>query len=105
MKSKLGIEEVQIVLIKPTNGLIGFASCVTNGQFYIGNIAIYTSLSKPGEYRLTYPTKKLSSGKQLPCIHPINKETEAAIQEAIIAKYKKLIEEVIENDEKAQGGA
>ena len=44
---KLEISEIQIVPIKPQNGLCAFISAVINHQFYIGNIALYTSPLPP----------------------------------------------------------
>ena len=55
--NKLNITEIQILPVKPQNGLVAFASCVIDGQFYFGNIAIYTSFSDPSGFRLIYPTK------------------------------------------------
>ena len=51
------ISEVNIILIKPRNGLIGFASLVVNDALYLGSIGIHQKLNGNG-YRLTYPTKK-----------------------------------------------
>jgi len=81
------VSEIQIVPIKPQNGLVGFASCVINNQFYVGNIAIYTSLSSKNGFRLVFPNKKLASGQAVPCFHPINKEAEEQISSAIISRY------------------
>ncbi len=79
------ISEVQIVPIKPSNGLVGFASCVIDGSLYLGSIGIYTR--PQGGYRLTYPTKKTPSGN-LGLVYPINKATAQAIEETILAKFE-----------------
>ena len=91
--NKLELNEIQIIPVKPQNGLVAFASCVINNQFYIGNIAIYTLPASSGNYRLVYPTKVLPNGKQINCFHPINRETGDAIKKEISDKYKLLIKE------------
>lgn len=88
------VSEIQIIPIKPQNGLIAFASCVVNGAIYLGNIAIYTSLSSPGNYRLVYPTKTLPNGKQINCVHPITKICGEKLQTAIVGKYEEVTEKV-----------
>lgn len=88
--SELEISEIQIIPVKPKDGLIAFASCVINKSLYIGNIAIYTSSSLKEGYRLVYPMKVLPNGKEINCVHPINKETGDSISEAIIKKFKKV---------------
>ena len=66
------VTEIQIVPVKPKDGLVGFASFIFDNSFYFASIAIYT---RPhGGYRLAYPTRK-SSTISMPIFHPINKET------------------------------
>ena len=88
---KLFISEIQIIPVKPKEGLVAFASCVINNALYLGNIAIYTSPTNPEGYRLVYPMKVLPNGKEINCVHPINKESGEAIAKSIIRKYKDLI--------------
>lgn len=90
--NKLEISEVNIVPIKPHNGLVAFASAVINNQFYISNIAIYTSPSNQSGYRLVYPDKILSNGKRVNCFHPITQEAGDAVSQAIIKKYVELMD-------------
>lgn len=94
------IFEIQIIPIKPKNGLMAFASFVINNQFYVGNIAIYQSPSTVDGYRLVYPDKILPNGKRINCIHPINRHVADVIHNAIIGEYKKLTEEVINHHER-----
>lgn len=84
--------------VKPKNGLVAFASAVANNQFYIGNIAIYTSPSSPDGFRLVYPTKSLPNGSQVSIVHPINKETGFVIQKRIVEEYLKLMENLTKGD-------
>lgn len=82
------ITEIQIELIKPNNGLIGFASLVVDGNIYLSSIAIHKKLNSSG-YRLTYPSK----GK-FTIFHPIHKESSNQIEQAIFAKLKDVMNKV-----------
>lgn len=96
---ELIVSEIQIIPVKPKDGLIAFASCVINNQFYIGNIAVYTSLAANDEFRLVYPIKILPNGKQINCVYPINRKTGEVIKKAIVSKYEELLEKVVKDDE------
>jgi DNA-binding cell septation regulator SpoVG len=76
------ITEVQIEFIKPINGLVGFASLVVDGNFYLSSIAIHKKLNAEG-YRLTYPNKW-----HFTIFHPINKQTSSQIESVIFGKLK-----------------
>lgn len=84
------INEIQISPVRPQNGLLAFASCAVNNSFYIGSIAIYTAPNSSLNYRLVYPTKKLSNGKNVSCFYPYKKDVEELISKSIIAKYVEL---------------
>ena len=84
---KLEISEINIVPLRPQNGLVAFTSAVINNQFHIGNIAIYTAPSSKLGFRLVFPNKKLVSGQIIDCFYPINKEAGALVSEAIIKEY------------------
>ena len=86
------ITEVQITPIKPKDGLIAFASVVLENSLYLGFLGVYTRLDGTG-YRITYPTKKVGENS-LNIYHPINKETNKAIEEAIIIKVKEIMKEI-----------
>ncbi|MBL3677508.1 MAG: septation protein SpoVG family protein [Alphaproteobacteria bacterium] len=78
------ISEVEIVLIKPRNGLIGFASLVVGGALYLGGIGVHAKRDGSG-YRLTYPTKQ--GGKDaLRLHHPITRAAGKALEAAIFTK-------------------
>ena len=89
----MNITEVQIELIKPKNGLIGFASLVIDANIYLSGIAIHSKLEGTG-YRLTYPSK----GK-FTLYHPINKQTSKAIEAAIFSKLNDVMKKVIRHEE------
>lgn len=88
---KIQISEIQIIPVKPREGLVAFASCVINDALYIGNIAIYTSLSNAGGYRLVYPSKILPTGKQINVFHPINRDIGELLSKTIIGKFREII--------------
>lgn len=93
--SEFEISEIQVIPIKPKEGLVAFASCIINSSLYIGNIAIYGSPSTQSGFRLVYPAKILPNGKEINCVHPINKEVGELISKAIIKKFREVISKAI----------
>jgi len=83
------ITEIQIIPIKANNGLVAFGSVVFDDCLYLGSIGIHKRLAG-ASYRITYPTKKIGDNN-INIYHPINKETSKLIEEAIIAKVEKLL--------------
>lgn len=79
------ISEIQIVPVKPNNGLVGFASLVFDNCLYLGSIGIYTR--PEGGYRLTYPTRKTETNN-FHIFHPINKEIANLIESEVIKKFE-----------------
>lgn len=51
------ITEIQIIPIKPKDGLIAFASIIFNNSLYLGSIGVYKRLDGNG-YGLPTPLKK-----------------------------------------------
>jgi stage V sporulation protein G len=82
------ISEVNIDLIKPQNGLIGFASLVIDGDVYLSSIGIHKKLDGTG-YRLTYPSKGNHS-----IFYPINKQSGMIIEQEIIKKLNDVMNKV-----------
>ena len=85
----LEITEIQIMPIKPNNGLVAFASCVLSESLYVSSIGIHQKLDLSG-YRLTYPTKKVLN-RDIHLFHPITKELSRQMEIAILAKYEVLL--------------
>ena len=96
--SEIVISEIQITPVKFKDGLIAFASCVINGQFYLGGLAIYTCPSSQEGFRITYPTKVLNNGTKLDLVHPITREAGLIVQKKIVGQYLKLIENLTNGD-------
>lgn len=85
------ISEVNIALIKPKDGLVGFASVVVDDALYLGSIGIYQKLN--GGFRLTYPTKN-SGIHQGNIFHPINGLAGKAIESAVFKKLNDVMSKV-----------
>jgi len=85
------ITEIQILPIKPNNGLVGFASFVLDGNIYLSSIGVHKRLNGSG-FRITYPTKKIAD-KDFHIFHPINRQASEEIEEAIISKAAEIINE------------
>ena len=87
------VSEIQIVPVKPASGLVAFVSFVLNGHFFVGDVAIYTKIEGTG-YRLVYPNKTLFNGLKINCFKPITKIAGEAIEQAVLAEFEKLTEDV-----------
>ena len=79
------ITEIQIIPIKPKDGIVAFASFVLNGVLYLSSVAIMTRPT--GGYRLVYPTKKVGE-RNINIFHPINKDFAQRIEKAVIQKFE-----------------
>jgi len=86
--NEIKITELQIIPVKPKDGLIAFASFVFNNQFYLSSIGLFR---KPdGGFRLVYPTKKFSNGKNINIFYPISKEVGDTILKIVSEKYEEI---------------
>ena len=86
MKPKLS--EIQIIPIKPQNGLVAFASFVLDESLYLGSIGIMTR--PQGGYRLVYPTKKVAE-RSLNIFYPISREFALAIENEIVRQFEEVM--------------
>lgn len=84
------ISEIQIIPIRPQNGLVAFTSFVLDESLYLGSIGIVTRPN--GGYRLVYPTKKVAD-RNLNIFYPINKEFAQLIESEVVKQF----EEVMKN--------
>ncbi len=82
------ITEIQIVPIKPKNGIVAFASFVLNQCLYLSSVAIMTRPT--GEYRLVYPTKKVGP-KDIHIFHPISRDFAQTVEKNVIEKLEKVM--------------
>jgi DNA-binding cell septation regulator SpoVG len=96
--NSLEISEIQVIPIKPRDGLVAFVSCVVNSSLYIGSIAIYSSPSNASGFRLVYPSKVLLNGKEINCVHPINRAAGENLSTAIIGKFIEIVRRKLNED-------
>lgn len=82
------ITEIQIIPIKPQNGIVAFASFLLDKCLYLSSIAIMTR--PQGGYRLVYPTKKVGQ-RDINLFHPIEKEFAQAVEKAVITKLENVM--------------
>jgi DNA-binding cell septation regulator SpoVG len=84
----LKISEVSIAPIKPSDGLVAFASFVIDDVLYCGSVGIFTRPN--GGYRLVYPTKQVA-GRQLDIFHPISAIAGRLIEQEVVTKYEEVM--------------
>jgi DNA-binding cell septation regulator SpoVG len=89
------VSEVNITPVKPSNGLVGIASVVIDGNIYLNSIAVYTKLD--GSYRLLYPTKVVGT-RSMGYFYPINRDASKAIEQAVLKKCSEVFEGRSSND-------
>jgi len=85
------ISEINIIPIKPREGVLAFCSFILNDSFYIGNVAIYKHLNREG-FRLSYPSRTLPNALSVSCFHPINQTVGREIESAVSETYEGIIE-------------
>ena len=88
-KIPLVISHVEIIPFRPKLGHLGFASCILNNQFYLGDIAIFSR--SMGGIRLGFPIKKLADGNTVDVCKPLNETIEKIFESAISRRYEMLI--------------
>ncbi len=89
MSHEIKVEEIEIIPVKPKDGLIGFASFILNQTYYVGSVAIFTRMDGRG-FRLVYPTKKLGE-RNMYLFHPITVDAGRTIEEAVTEKVNELL--------------
>ena len=84
------ITKVKVKKVIPNEGLVGFASCVLDDCLYIGNIAIFSRLNRPDEYRIVCPIKE-KDGKKIALFYPLTSDFYFELEKAVADEYKKEI--------------
>lgn len=87
--NQIKITEIQIVPVKPKNGLVAFANFVVNESLFVSSVAVYTRLDNPDKYRLVYPSK-LIGNKDTSVLYPIKKEVGGYIEKQVSEQLNKL---------------
>jgi len=80
--------KVNLLPIRPHNGLMAFACIEVDNQFYISSIGVHRRLDGTG-YRITYPTRKVGDQSLTVC-HPIDPCLSKTIELAICKKAAEL---------------
>tara|TARA_Y100000310_G_C20361782_1_gene659323 strand:+ start:337 stop:633 length:297 start_codon:yes stop_codon:yes gene_type:complete len=88
MKNRL--TEIQIMPIKPQNGLVAFASFVLDKNLYLGSVGVLTRPN--GGYRLVYPTKKVGN-KNINIFYPINKKFAQLVENEVVKQLEEVMNE------------
>lgn len=81
------LSEIEIVPVRPKDGLVAFASFTLCGILRCSSVAILTRPS--GGYRLVYPTKKVGN-RAMSIFYPITYKIGSAIEEEVIKKYEEV---------------
>jgi len=81
------ISEVQIIPVKPHNGLVAFCSFILFDSIYCGSVGVYTRPA--GGYRLVYPTKKVGE-TNLDIFFPINSNIGSRIEAKVVERMTNL---------------
>lgn len=85
----MNITKVELLPIKPQNGLMAFACVEINNQFYVSSIGVHKRRDGFG-YRITYPTRKV--GEQNHTIfHPTEPSLSKEIEMAICNKAEEIM--------------
>lgn len=82
------ITEIQIIPVKPHNGIVAFISFLLDDCLYLSSIALMTR--PQGGYRLVYPTKKVGT-RDINIFHPISRTFSQMIEKDVIREYEKVM--------------
>lgn len=82
------VKNVEIIPIKPQNGLLAFAS-IEIDHLYIGSIGIHKRRDGRG-FRITFPTRKVGDHQVTVC-HPTTPALSKEIESAITSKAEKVL--------------
>lgn len=82
------VEEIELYPLKPSQGLVAWASFVLNRSLYVAGIGVH--LRPDGRYRLVYPERVLPNGKRISLFHPINRQAGDLFEQAVSGKLEGL---------------
>lgn len=78
------ISDIRIKLINTDGALKGLASITLEDSFAVHGIRIF---QKTDELYIVMPGKKASDGTYKDIVHPVNRETRAAVTAAVLKAY------------------
>lgn len=83
------ITEIRVrILDEERNGLVGFASCVLSGAYFLNNIAIRRG--SDGTLFLSYPASRSSHDVEHFYWNPISKEASKVLEAAILGRLREM---------------
>ena len=82
------ISEVEVLPVKPKDGLLGFVSFLVDGWLFVGDVAVRSRLD--GGIRLVFPVRTLPNGKSISVVHPITREAGQLIEQVVVRKLTEL---------------
>ncbi len=84
------IGDVRVRLTHKEGLLRAIASITIDGCFVVHDIKVF---ERDGECFIGMPSRKTTEGEYKDIAHPINAETRAALQEAILKRYAEVLKE------------
>lgn len=84
--NQMKIKKVEVVPVKPNNGLVRFANLLFEEGLFLGSFGIFKKLDGSG-FRLTYPNRKIGE-MEITIFHPITKECSRNFEEHIFDVVK-----------------
>lgn len=81
------ISKIKIKKVIEDKGLVGFASCVLDDCLFLGNIAIFSRLNRPNEYRIVFPVKDCLDKTRIEIFYPLTKDFYFLLEEAITREF------------------
>ena len=89
------VTNVEIVLFRPKDGFLGFASVVLNELYCVSDIGMHSSLNGQYSIRLAFPGKRLADGRIIHAFYPLSTKATDLITSAVAEKYDELMQKVI----------
>ncbi len=84
------VSKVEIVPVRPKQGLVGFASVELDGQLLLNSIGIHSRRDGQG-YRLTYPTRA-GGGAAITVFHPVDPDFSKEIEAQVFERAHEIFE-------------
>ena len=84
------VSKIEIVPVRPNQGLVGFASVELDGQLLLNSIAIHSKRDGSG-YRLTYPTRG-KGDSAITVFHPTTPQLSREIERVVFEDICKIFE-------------
>lgn len=84
------ITDVNLKILNNDSTIKAMASMTIDDCFVIHNLKV---LDVDGNIFVAMPSKKLADGTFKDVAHPINKETRTTVENAVLGKYRELLDE------------